>query len=443
MSSLWREGVSLPEFPTLSGSVQTDILIIGGGLAGLLTAWSLRQKGIDVLVAEQDRICCGTTGNTTAKITAGHGLIYQKLLRTFGPDATLQYHQANADAVLQLKELCRKAGCPMEEKTNYVYSADPRKLEAELSALQKLGIEAVFDESPPLPLSGIGAVGFPGQAQFHPLHLVAHLSKNLRIFEKTRVTQLVGTAAITEHGQIQAKKIIVATHFPFLNKHGSYFLKLYQHRSYLLALENARHLSDMYVDDDKKGMTFSSFGDVLLLGGGGHRTGKQGGGWTELRDFAKAYYPETREIMHWAAQDTMSLDAVPYIGRYSRRTPDLYVATGFNKWGMTGSMVAARILAGEILGKPEDYAQVFSPSRSILTPQLPANIGETALNFLFPTTKRCPHLGCALKYNAAEHSWDCACHGSRFSESGEVLNNPANSDCKGLQKNPGHKTGSP
>ena len=430
MNSLWQQEVSLPEFPTLTGLVQTDVLVIGGGLAGLLTAWSLREKGIDATVVEQDRICSGTTGNTTAKVTAQHGLVYHQLLRTFGKKTADNYHRANHNAVLQLKALCRKAGCPMEEKTNYVYSADPRKLEAELSALQKLGIDAVFEDSPPLPLSGIGAVGFPDQAQFHPLHLAAFLAKDLHIFEKTRVTELIDTTAVTEHGHIQAKKIIVATHFPFLNKHGSYFLKLYQHRSYLLALENAGQLTDMYVSDDKKGMSFSSFGGTLLLGGGGHRTGKQGGGWSELRSFAKAHYPQAQEVLHWAAQDTMSLDGIPYIGHYSRRTPDLYVAAGFNKWGMTGSMVAARILTSELLGTPEDYAGIFSPSRSILRPQLLRNCGETALNFLFPTTKRCPHLGCALKYNAAEHSWDCSCHGSRFSGEGKLIDNPATGDLK-------------
>ena len=431
MSSPWQQDIMLPEFSGLSGTVDTDVLIIGGGMAGLLTAWHLRQKGIDAIVAEQGRICGGITARTTAKITAQHGLNYHKLLRTFGQERAAQYYQTNANAVQQLKTLCHRAGCPMEEKSSYIYSKDPRKLEAELSALEKLGISAVYEDSPPLPLAGIGAVGFRDQAQFHPLKLAAFLSKDLKICEKTRVTELVGTTAVTEHGQIRAKKIIVTTHFPFLNKHGSYFLKLHQHRSYLLALENAGHLTDMYADDDLKGMTFSSFGDCLLLGGGGHRTGKQGGCWEELRGFAKIHYPQAREVLHWAAQDTMSLDRIPYIGQYSSRTPDLYVAAGFNKWGMSSSMVSARILTSEILGAPEDDASLFSPSRSILRPQLLANIGETTLNFLFPTTKRCPHLGCALKYNAQEHSWDCACHGSRFSETGKVLDNPANRDWKG------------
>lgn len=426
--SVWQNDASLPEFPTLSRELSTDVLVIGGGLAGLLTAWELRQKGVDVVLVEKGRICSATTAHTTAKLTAQHGLIYQKLIRSLGVEGAGQYYKANSEAVEKLKALCLRFGATMEEKANFVYSSDRRELDRELDAFQKLGIPAISDEAPPLPFSTAGALGIPGQAQFHPLKLAASLAKELTIYENSKVTELIGTTATTEHGRIRAKKIVVTTHFPFLNKHGSYFLKLYQHRSYLLALENAGTLDSMYVSDDKKGMSFSSFGGTLLLGGGGHRTGKHGGGWRELREFAAKHYPNAAEQNHWAAQDTMSLDGIPYIGQYSRNTPDLYVAAGFNKWGMTGSMVSAMLLTDLIQGKQNEYAGIFSPSRSILKPQLLFNCAETTANFLIPTTKRCPHLGCALKYNREEHSWDCSCHGSRFSESGEVLDNPANGD---------------
>lgn len=428
MKSVWQRDVILPEHPILDGEISTDVLVIGGGLAGLLTAWELQQRGVDVVLVEKDRICCATTAHTTAKITAQHGLIYQKLIHSIGAEGAGQYYRANAEAMDRLKVLCRRFKVPMDEKTNFVYSTDRRKLGQELAALQKLGIPAIFEESPPLPLSTAGAVGIPGQAQFHPLMLAEQLAKELTIYENSKVTELIGTTAKTEHGRIRAEKIVVATHFPFLNKHGSYFLKLYQHRSYLLSLENAGSLNAMYVDDDKKGMSFSSFGGMLFLGGGGHRTGKHGGGWRELRAFAAKHFPNAVEKDHWAAQDTMSLDSIPYIGQYSRNTPDLFVASGFNKWGMTGSMVSAVLLADLIQGKQNGYEEVFSPSRSILKPQLLCNCAETAANFLIPTTKRCPHLGCALKYNWEERSWDCSCHGSRFSESGKVLDNPANGD---------------
>lgn len=425
--SVWQADAALPEHSSLQGDARADVLVIGGGLAGLLTAWELREAGVDVLLLERSRVCSATTAHTTAKITAQHGLIYGKLLDSLGPDGALEYYRANADAVDALKGLCHRIRVPMEEKGSFVYSASRRKMERELDAMARLGIPAIFRESPPLLLTTAGAVGLSGQAQFHPLKLAQALSGELRIFEHSHVTELNGMTAVTDHGRVKAEKIVVATHFPFLNKHGSYFLKLYQHRSYLLALENAGTIPEMYVDDDKRGMSFSTFDGRLLLGGGGHRTGKQGGGWRELREFAGVHFPEAREVCHWAAQDTMSLDGIPYIGQYSSRTPGLYVAAGFNKWGMTGSMVSARLLTDLILERRQD-AGIFSPSRSILKPQLLANMGETTMNFLLPTTKRCPHLGCALKYNPLEHSWDCSCHGSRFSEEGKVLDNPANGD---------------
>ena len=186
----------------------------------------------------------------------------------------------------------------------------------------------------------------------------------------------------------------------------------------------------MYVDESERGLSFRSFGDLLLLGGGGHRTGQQGGGWKELRAFAKVHYPYAREVGHWATQDCMSLDGVPYIGQYSRRTPGLYVATGFNKWGMTSAMVAALMLSDRIAGHRSPYESVFSPSRSILRPQLAVNAAGAVLNLLTPTAPRCPHLGCALKWNPQEHTWDCPCHGSRFTEDGKLLDNPATGDLK-------------
>ena len=149
-----------------------------------------------------------------------------------------------------------------------------------------------------------------------------------------------------------------------------------------------------------------------------------------MREQAQKYYPNAKEKAFWSAQDCMSLDSVPYVGQYSKNTPDFFVATGFNKWGMTGSMAAAEILTDLILGKPNDFADLFSPSRSMLRPQLAVNGFESVVGLLTPSKKRCPHLGCALKYNKAEHSWDCSCHGSRFSESGRVLDNPANGNLK-------------
>lgn len=220
--------------------------------------------------------------------------------------------------------------------------------------------------------------------------------------------------------------MVVATHFPFINKHGLYSLKLYQHRSYAISLENAPDVGGMYVDESKSGMSFRNYSDLLIVGGGDHRTGKQGGNWQELRDFARVKYPNSREKFHWAAQDCMTLDEIPYIGKYSKHTDRLFVASGFNKWGMTGAMAAAEILCDLIEEKDNEFAKLFDPSRNMLTPQLALNGFESVANLLSLSTKRCPHLGCALKWNEAEHSWDCPCHGTRIDEQGRILDNLAN-----------------
>lgn len=429
MKSLWNETAGRRDFPTLERDIKTDVLIIGGGIAGILTAYFLQKNGVSCILVEKDRICSKTTGNTTAKITFQHGLIYHKILRGSGLEKAQMYLRANRAAFEKYAELCKNIDCGYKLKNNYVYAVDDRqKLETELDALSKIGYNAVFAGNLPLPVNTVGAVCFENQAQFHPLKFLFSIAKGLQIYEHTFVREMTGTTAVTDRGKINADKVIVTTHFPFINKHGSYFLKLYQSRSYVIALENAQNVDGMYVDECKTGFSFRNYGDLLLLGGGGHRTGKSGGAWNALRRFAEEKYPGAAEKYYWAAQDCMSLDSIPYIGNYSKNTPDLYTASGFNKWGMTGAMLSAMLLSDTICGRHSDFEEAFNPSRTMIRPQLFINGFESAKNLLTPSKKRCPHLGCALKWNPAEHSWDCACHGSRFDESGRVLDNPANGD---------------
>ena len=430
MESIWND-YELPRFRPLSGDTKTDVLIIGGGIAGLLCAYALRQAGIHCIVAESTRIGRGITKNTTAKVTAQHGLIYHKLIETFGAETAGLYLQANQTAVSALRKLSADADCSWQDRTNFIYSASDRlALEAEMTALQSLHFPAEWAENLPLPFPTVGAVAFREQGQFHPLKFLKHICENLTVYENTPVRELSPYAAITDHGRIFADSFIVATHFPFLNKHGSYFIKLYQQRSYVVALENALTPGGMYLAAEENGLSFRHYGDTLLLGGGGHRTGKPGGGWRELEEKSKEFYPKSKIVRRWAAQDCMTLDDIPYIGQYSRTTTNLFVATGFNKWGMTSSMVAARILTDLVQRKPNQYAEVFSPSRSMLHRQLGINLLESTKNLLTPTAPRCPHLGCALKWNKQEHSWDCPCHGSRFTEDGQLIDNPATGELR-------------
>ncbi len=429
MNSIWKESAELPYFKKLEGNITTDVLIIGGGMTGILCAYFLQKQGIDYILTEGRNIGWGITGNTTAKITSQHGLIYEKLLKEIGPEKARMYLEASQNSVKKYVELCKNIDCDFERKNAYVYSViDRRKLEAEADALRKIGYEAKITETNKLPFQTAGAICFENQAQFHPLKFISGLAENLNIYEHTFVKELKENEAATEYGTIAFKKLIVATHFPIDNKHGMYFLKMYQDRSYVIALENAAQIDGMYLDEAKRGLSFRNYKEYLLLGGGGHRTGKSGGAWQELRQFAGKYYPLAKERYAWAAQDCMTLDGIPYIGPYSPNMPNCYVATGYQKWGMTSSMTAAMLITDMIAGKENPYEKVFHPSRSMMRGQLFINGWEAMTNLLSLSKKRCPHLGCALKWNSSEHTWDCPCHGSRFTSEGKVLDNPANGD---------------
>ncbi len=431
MESIWQKEAELPKFSTLKEDIKTDVLIIGGGLAGILTAYKLKEKGVNCIVVEKDRICQKVTANTTAKITSQHGFCYSKILKSNGFESAKIYLHANQQALLEYEKLCKNIDCDFEKKDNFVYALEDMNLiDEELKALWKIGFDAEFQDKLPLPIKPIGAIKFKNQAQFNPLKFVRGIIKDLKIYENTFVKKIDENSAITEKGKINFKKAVIATHFPIINNHGLFFMKMYQHRSYVIALENAQQINGMYVDESEKGLSFRNHKNLLILGGGSHKTGKEGGNWTELRDFARISYPEAKEVTHWATQDCMTLDDIPYIGPYYKGAKNLFVATGFNKWGMTNSMVSAMILSDMIIEKENPYAKTFNPSRSILKPQLFVNGFESVKNLLTPTPKRCPHLGCALKWNKAEHTWDCPCHGSRFTEKGKLLETPANGNIK-------------
>ena len=434
MKSVWNNDIKRLKSDSLCGDEKTDVLIIGGGMCGLLCAYMLKNAGVDCILVEQDKILSGVTNRTTAKITFQHGLIYDKILNRYGSEKASLYYQSQKKALEKYKELAIKDD-DLEECASLVYSLNNNAIiEKELDALHKIGCSAKYTKNTELPFKIAGAVKVDNQSRFNPLKFACRLADGLKIYENTKITELKPNAAVTMRGTIFAKNIIIATHFPIINKHGSYFLNMYQDRSYVIAYKNAGNFNDMYVDEASGGMSFRSYGKLSLIGGGGHRTGTKSKGWTDIEEFAKKYYPDADEVCRWATQDCMTLDGIPYIGAYSKSTSALYAATGFNKWGMTSSMVAALLLTDIICGRKSEYEDLYSPSRTILHPQLAVNMIEAAKGLLTPKTPRCPHLGCALKYNKYEHSWDCSCHGSRFDENGKVLNNPATDDKKQIVK---------
>lgn len=384
MGSLWTEDVRMPEFPALEKDIRTQVLIIGGGMTGILCAYFLQKAGVDYCLLEKDTICQGATANASAAITAQPGLIYEKTLQKLGQENAELFLNANLKAVSCYKELGKVIACDMEETDSYLYSViDRRKLEREIQALGSLGYHAEYVEDTDLPFEVKAAIRFPAQAQFHPLKFAAGISKNLKIYEHSKVCEMTEYLALTERGSVTAEKVIIATHFPFINMWGFYGVKLHPYQTYQLAVRNKKRLQGMYFEADNLGLGIRNFQEYLILGESGGRTQSRKtsrdrirkNSWDTLKEIANEYFPGSFEQYSFQTWDYRSLDQRPYIGQYSRSTPDLYVAAGFEKWGMTGAMLSAMILSDLVLEKENEYKKIFSPLRNPITPELFANIG--------------------------------------------------------------------
>ena len=299
MQSIWSDSCKFGKRDVLNKDIKIDTIIIGAGMAGILTGYMLKQNGIDVILIDADEIAGGNTKNTTAKITSQHDLIYDKLISEFGEEKARQYAKANELAIKKYKEIIkeRKIDCEFEEKSAYVYSLDKiDNLKQEVKAANKVGISAEFVQNTNLPFEIKGAVKFNNQAQFNPLKFLKAISDDLVIYENTRALEIKENLVITNRGKIKANNIVVATHYPIMNVPGYYFMKMHQERSYVIALENAENVNGMYIDAEKNGCSFRTYKDLLLLGAIDQRTGEneQGGCYDKLRKIAKDLYPNSK-----------------------------------------------------------------------------------------------------------------------------------------------------
>lgn len=472
MISIWSADSTLTDRQCLKEDIKVDVAVIGAGMAGILIANSLKEKGLKVVIIEADKVANGVTKNTTAKITSQHSLIYDKLTKETSQEIARQYASANEKAIKLYKKIIKEKNidCNFEEMPAYVYAKENKEaIEAEVEAANRIGIKASLETINPLPYPIAAMVKFENQAQFNPLQFIQAIALELTIYEHTKVLSVEEQVVTTDKGKVIADHIVMATHFPFINAPGYYFARMFQQRSYVIALEHAQKLNGMYIDAQEDGFSLRQYKDMLLFGGGGHRTGKNelGGSYEKLRKAAKGFYPEAIEKYYWSTQDCMTLDGIPYIGQFSSKTPNLYVATGFNKWGMTSSMVSAIILTDLIIHQESEYSECFTPQRfhaSASTKNLVVDGVETVSGLftqlftkakseieqiekehagtidyegmkvgiykdkdgeIFMVTTKCPHLGCQLSWNQDELSWDCPCHGSRFDYKGGLIGNPA------------------
>lgn len=486
--SYWIASIEQPNYPSLEKDIEVDVAIVGGGITGITSAFLLKRAGLKVAVIEASNILQGTTAHTTAKLTSQHHLIYDKLKKQMGDAKAQQYADANQAAIEFVANIVREKNidCDFSRQQAFVYTQKDEFIENiqdEINAALSLGIKASFQKDLPLSLPIKGAMCFDNQAQFHPRKYLLALSEEIpghgsHIFENTRAIGIdegeICSVTTQQEKRVSAKNIIIASHFPFYDGIGLYFSRIYPERSYALGIKTQEKFpGGMYISAENPSRSLrsqpSKDGELIIVVGESHKTGQgedTSNHYANLFHFSEEIFQVLDTPYRWSTQDYTSMDEVPYIGKLTSRTSNIYVATGFRKWGMSNGTAAAIILKDLITKGDNPWEAVYNPSR--FTPaasaknfvkenfnvaknlilgkleSLPDNVkvskgegkafsvdgqkigafrDEHGKLHLVDTT--CTHMGCELQWNSAERSWDCPCHGSRFTYQGEILEGPA------------------
>jgi glycine/D-amino acid oxidase-like deaminating enzyme/nitrite reductase/ring-hydroxylating ferredoxin subunit len=492
----WLDSVQLPTFEKLTKDIVTDVAIVGGGISGVTTAYLLTKAGVRVTLMEADRLFNGTTGHTTAKVTAQHGLIYHELIQHFGEEKAKLYYEANTDAMQWIKNTIfeQNINCNWQEEDAYVYAFSEKnvpKISDEYDAYLKLQIPGQSVDTIPIPVAAKAAVIMKNQANFHPLRFLNHFVQFITenggvIYEDTPAIDLkISTqpTIITRDGhKISCQKVVICSHFPYYDR-SFYFSRMYAERSYIIAAKTKTPFpGGMYIsaDDPVRSLRSATINGekYVLIAGDNHKVG-QGepmiNHYEDLQAFGDHVFGIEKIPFRWSAQDLTTLDKVPYVGPLKQSTPNVLIATGYRKWGMTNGTAAALLLSDLVLEKSNRYENLYTPSRFHADPSvkqfLSINVDvakhmlegklEYALRkpedlvpdegavvsvngkragaykdqkgklHLVDTT--CTHMGCEVEWNCGERTWDCPCHGSRFSIDGEVVEGPATKPLKKLQ----------
>jgi glycine/D-amino acid oxidase-like deaminating enzyme/nitrite reductase/ring-hydroxylating ferredoxin subunit len=489
--SFWIATTPETGYPELSREVAVDVAVVGAGITGVTAAVLLKRAGKTVALLDSKRIVQGATGYTTGKLTSGHGAVYGQLVDSFGEQGARIYADSNQAAIERVFELAAEIDCDLERKANYVVavtSEEREQLEREAAVEARLGLPASFVTETPLPYAVTGAVRLDGQAQFHPRKYLLGLAATIpgdgsHVFENTRATQVTqGEPSVveTEHGNVRAADVVLATHLPFMDR-GLFFARAHPHRSYAVAapIDPDKAPDGMFINAGLPTRSVRTIHDgerlLLQVGGQGHKPGLAGDEperYDVLEAFLREHWPEAGEVeCRWSTQDYMSVDRVPFVGRLSRRSKHVYVGTGYSKWGMTGGTVAAVLIADAILGRENPWAGLYDSKRIDLRASVGKLVKENSAagyRFLAQRLARadkrtpdelaagegailrlqglkravyrdeggtvhvlspvCRHLWCYVEWNAAERSWDCPCHGSRYSGEGYVIQGPTVED---------------
>lgn len=426
-SSIWLENINTLDFPILNDDLETDVLIIGGGIAGILCAYELKKRNINCVLLEKNKIGNGTSKDTTAFLTFQHDCLYQDLIDKLGKEKAKEYLDLNLDAIRDYKRLSEEYDFDFKECTSNIYtSEDVDLIFKEKEALSSLGIECDLIVDTPLELNIKAGLKVKECATIHPLKLINSLSKSLNIYEHTKVRKLKGNKAYTSTGHIvRFSNVVICTHYPINNIKGFYFPRITQRRSYVVNIKN-KEINDMFINFDEDGIYFRGYMDNLIIGGNDRDTKS-----TCIKNFLekiKSMFPNFEITNYWSGQDCMTLDGVPYIGKFDIIHDNYYVVTGFNLWGYTWAMASSKIIA-DLLERRKEY-KLVDPRRIVINKQLFVNLGTSIKNLLTLKRPRCTHMGCSLNYNKEEKVYECPCHGSRFDKKGNVLNGPAKKNKK-------------
>ncbi|AFY65788.1 FAD-dependent oxidoreductase [Geitlerinema sp. PCC 7407] len=485
--SYWIDSTPETDYPGLMGDIEVDVAVVGGGIVGITAALLLKRAGKKVALIEADQIVQGTTGYTTAKLTSLHRLVYADLVQQLGEDKARLYGESNQAAIAFVADLVaqEQIDCDFSRQSAYTFATtekDLKQVRSEVEAAQKLGLPADFVTETSLPFPVLGAVRFADQAQFHVRKYLLHLAAQIpgdgsHVFEQTRAVSLEGEnpcSVVTDRGTVRAQDVILATHLPFRDE-GLYFAKSFPRRSYLVGapIDPAIAPQGMFIgageDYHSIRTTPHEGGTLLIVGGEGHKTGEKEDTETcyrRLEDYMRQQFG-VEPTYRWSTQDIVSFDKLPYIGRLTPLHQHVYVATGFSLWGMSKGTLSAMILSDLILGRPNPWASLYDSLRAtpfVSKKSIQENIDVAAhwigdrfkgltdhsLQDLQPGEGRlvtidgdriaasrdeqgnlhtvspiCPHLACLVSWNNAEQSWDCPCHGSRFSCDGKILEGPA------------------
>ena len=386
--SIWKEDKKASEYKSLDTNYDMDVCVIGAGITGISTAYYLTKNGFKVAVVDKDDIASKASENTTAKITLQHGLIYNYLISSYGKEFALKYFNANKDAISNIQRIIAQENinCDFEYQSNYIYAEEQeniKKIENEITAINILEDNyASFETNLNLPFKVTGAIKTKNQAQFHPIKYIEGLAKYItenggKIFTNTCITNIKNEdkvyVSFAKEYRIKSKYVVIASHYPFINFPGFYFSKMYQVTSYAMAVDIGKDAFDgMYINLAEPTLSFRNvqYGEkkLLIVSGGNHKTGfspesKEFYGYKFLENKINKFYPNNKILYKWNTRDCISLDKIPYIGRFSNLVPNIYVATGFKKWGMSTSHVAGKLISDSILGNKNDFAEIYKATR--------------------------------------------------------------------------------